>query len=538
VDPLSLIRPLLQAATPEAKAPAPTVEGEAAAPPAVTPAGRAVLLPPALPATIVASISPARSSPAWEGVLEALPPPDVRLAVRQALGDTPLRPFIAGQPLPEASRVIDVTPDEAVVLPPEQPAKPLPGAASRAILQRALAQEAAQNAHGGSPVATSTPREAVDESSLLPPLRPALAGDVLNGERDVSVIDGLPGVPRPVLTPAVVTPLPLPAAAAQDLGLRDAEVVQGLVEVRGETLKLVINGKAVDLPPGTRYVAGDQPWFTAMVTNDGVALKPTAAPTTMAGAPVAASLPVPAPLIALLARSLDGGALTQLFTGPTLAQAFAAADLSGLASSFRTARLATTRVTPERVKNAVMASGLQFESQLAEGRAPAAADMKMALQRLLANLPEQSAVRATAQQALDDVSAAQLQAVQAQNQQELFVNVVLPFSDANPVRLTFSRARRTREQPDPPTVIDVHTHHPRLGEVWLKSSVQSARDIDLTMWAMKPEVATAAAANSPALGRELKAAGLVMKQFVVYNAARPDGPRPPVAPGGLINVEA
>ena len=61
--------------------------------------------------------------------------------------------------------------------------------------------------------------------------------------------------------------------------------------------------------------------------------------------------------------------------------------------------------------------------------------------------------------------------MQAQSQQELFVNVVLPFSDANPVRLTFSRARRTREQPDPPTVIDVHTHHPRLGEVWLNSSV-------------------------------------------------------------------
>lgn len=536
MDPLSLIRPLLQVATPEASAPASTVEGEGVAASAVAPVVRTAPPATALPATVIAATA-RQTMDGWESVLEALPPPDVRLAVRQALGDAPLRPFIAGQPLPEASRVIDVIPDDAVVLPPEQPAKPLPGAASRAILQRALAQEAA-SAHGGSPVATSTPPEAVDESSLLPPLRPALAGGVPNGERDVSVIDGLPGVPRPVLTPAVVTPLPLPAAAAQDLGLRDAEVVQGLVEVRGETLKLVINGKAVDLPPGTRYVAGDSPWFTAMVTNDGVALKPTAAPATLAGAPVAASLPVPAPLIALLARSLDGGALTQLLTGPTLAQAFAAADLSAAASAFRTARLATTRVTPERVKNAVLASGLQFEAQLAEGKAPAAADMKLALQRLLANLPEQSPMRATAQQALDDVSAAQLQAVQAQSQQELFVNVVLPFSDANPVRLTFSRARRTREQPDPPTVIDVHTHHPRLGEVWLKSSVQSARDIELTMWALKPEVATTAAANSPALGRELKAAGLVMKQFVVYNAARPDGPRPPVPPGGLVNVEA
>ena len=538
MDPLSLIRPLLQVATPEASAPASTVEGEGVAASAVAPVVRTAPPATALPATVIAATA-RQTMDGWESVLEALPPADVKLAVRQGPSEASLRPFIAHPAAPEASALIDATPvEDAIVLPPEQPARPLPGAASRALLQRAVARDALQTSNGAPAAPAPTLPEAGDDRAAPAVPRPATPGASLSGEPDMSVIDGLPGVPRPMITPAAVTPLPLPAPAAQDLGLRDAEVVQGLVEVRGDTLKLVINGKAVDLPPGTRYVAGDQPWFTAMVTNDGVALKPTAAPAMTAGAPVVPNLPVPAPVIALLARSLDGGALTQLLTGPTLAQAFAAADLSAAASAFRTARLATTRVTPERVKNAVLASGLQFEAQLAEGKAPAAADMKLALQRLLANLPEQSPMRATAQQALDDVSAAQLQAVQAQSQQELFVNVVLPFSDANPVRLTFSRARRTREQPDPPTVIDVHTHHPRLGEVWLKSSVQSARDIELTMWALKPEVATTAAANSPALGRELKAAGLVMKQFVVYNAARPDGPRPPVPPGGLVNVEA
>lgn len=165
-------------------------------------------------------------------------------------------------------------------------------------------------------------------------------------------------------------------------------------------------------------------------------------------------------------------------------------------------------------------------------------DTKLLLLRLLRNSTADPAIKEALGEGLQDIESAQLQAVQAQTNQELLLNLVIPFSDANPVRASIHRPAPTLERPDPPFTVNLHSHNEFLGEIWLKTAITGKTQVDMTMWARLPEVATAASKGSRALARELERAGLKMNSFVVYNGARRD-PAPDGAPhGAIVNVHA
>jgi len=66
----------------------------------------------------------------------------------------------------------------------------------------------------------------------------------------------LPGRLNPFYLDGRAITLLLPIA--QQLGLRDGQIIQASLEMRGETLKLLYNGQVIDLPPGLRFRPGEQ----------------------------------------------------------------------------------------------------------------------------------------------------------------------------------------------------------------------------------------------------------------------------------------
>jgi hypothetical protein len=133
-----------------------------------------------------------------------------------------------------------------------------------------------------------------------------------------------------------------------------------------------------------------------------------------------------------------------------------------------------------------------------------------------------------------------VQSAQHLNKGDVNFALVLPFRDADPVALHFDQKGNKPGQPKNPLVVNMHTQSRVLGEVWLKTSISNSSQVDLTMWAMKKEVADLAKFNASELTYELENAGLVMGSFQVYNAPRPDANQDHPAPdhGALVDTQA
>ena len=219
-------------------------------------------------------------------------------------------------------------------------------------------------------------------------------------------------------------------------------------------------------------------------------------------------------------------------------------SLAGMLAQLRP-RMA--RMSANDVRVALEHSGLFTEARVLQSdnglRTDQRVDLKQLLNQLERALSSDSSSTTLARMANEEIESAQVQAVQAQARQELLFNFVIPFADAPPARLTFSRPAATREQPDPPYVVDVHSDNNHLGEVWLRSAIstgagKTATRVDLTMWARRKDVAEAAKRGSAQLGRSLNKAGLEMEGFVVYHAARPEAAARTAPPGSILNLQA
>ncbi len=340
-------------------------------------------------------------------------------------------------------------------------------------------------------------------------------------------------------------PLPLATPLAQQLGLRDGQIIQATIEARGGSLKLLINGRLLDLPPGLRFRPGDAVWLRAQQGAGSWALKPvdpgTAQPSAAAALPAGdeALPPGMSRLMALSLRPPASPLLMQLFQ-PAMAsgllQSAASPELSAL---FQGMQLSMRGLTPAALQAAVMSSGFWLEALLARGQPAPAGDTKSLLRRLIRTLAERDAGTVESlKRAIDDIEAAQVESLAAQARGELAFSMVLPFRDANPVTIKFFRPPRRPGQEAPPFSVDIHTINDVLGEIWLKTSVTKAAHVELMMWALKESVVRLARRHSDALGQRLSAAGLTMDSFRIFHAPRPSLPDSWAPPGAVLDVRA
>ncbi len=342
-------------------------------------------------------------------------------------------------------------------------------------------------------------------------------------------------------------PLPLATAMAQQLGLRDGQIVQGTIEARGAQIKLLLEGRLLDLPPGLRFRPGDTVWLRAAAGAAAWSLKPVdpgaAGATAPAAAPPLAGEPALPPgmsrLLALSLRPPMSPTLMQLFQPQMAAGLLQSAAAPELAALFQRMQLSMRGLTPSALQAAVLSSGFWLEPLLARGQAAAAGDAKSLLRRLVRAISEREPGMAeSVRRAIDDIEASQVESLAAQARGELSFSMVLPFADANPVAIKFFRPPRQPGQEAPPFSVDIHTINDVLGEIWLKTSVTKAAHVELMMWALKESVVRLARRHSDALGERLKLAGLTMDAFRIFHAPRPSLPDSWAPPGAMLDVRA
>lgn len=340
------------------------------------------------------------------------------------------------------------------------------------------------------------------------------------------------------------------APSAQELGLQEGQIVRANVQAREGQLQLGLAGRFFDLPrdlpPGLRLSAGDNLLFKVQVQADGsITLRPLT-PTTpaTATAPAAAQgvwpdrtqqLDMRPPDMALLSQVLRPGVLEGL------AQQIASTSpqVALLVDQWLRQRMGMAQLTPEKLKQLFSRSGWLNEALSAKGRSPEALDLKSTLKQLLGALEKQDADGVhLVKNAIDDIEARQLATAESVGAREWAFSIMLPFRDAEPVALRFSRARRQPGQDAPPFVIQLHTRNQDLGELWLQTCISHQTDVDMVMWALREDIAIRARAQTPHLAEELESAGLRMTRLQVIHGPAPQDLASwvPPATGSMVDV--
>jgi hypothetical protein len=332
------------------------------------------------------------------------------------------------------------------------------------------------------------------------------------------------------------------APVARQLGLHDGQVVQATATVVNEQLKLVLNEHAFNVPLFPYIKEGDVAQLRAQLLPTGKWALQLLHTGSFAG-PEALPAGMPTRLNTLLFQPPGFANLLALLRPGVLEGLVPPVQDAGeLKKRIQGQRLNMGSLQPQALKRFILGHTKTSEASLADGE-PVADSTKLLLRLLMAErerVEDQDSVdtQDSLKHALDELEAAQVQASQTVNKGDLHFGLVIPFRDADPVELHFEQKGNKPGQPKNPLVVNMHTDSRVLGEVWLKTTISHNAQVDLTMWALRKDVADLAKFNAPDLTDELEGAGLRMGSFQVYNAPRPDAveDHPPPEHGSLIDT--
>ena len=363
---------------------------------------------------------------------------------------------------------------------------------------------------------------------------------------------------------------------AEQLGLQDGQVVQALVERKDGRVRLWLKDFSFDLPNGWVLKDGDKPFLRvslnpggwglliqnptdlpaatdkANVALSGLGGKGAAGAVSGAGFVAADALASPTAtsnrLNTLVFQPPGFAAFRQLLQmidlrAPqiaqlTMGQSDVLARLSGLG-------LSMGQLQPLGLRKALAPYFRSVENQLSQ-RQKVEDEPRSLIRQLLGSLGEEdtgasvNGLSEDLHKALNELEAAQLQSAIDLNRGELNLRLMLPFSDADPVELQFQRPPRQPGDENPPLSVDIHSQSRLLGEVWLHTLIKAGHQVELTMWALREEVAQQARTHATELVMELGAAGLELQQFQIYNSPRPgtDAARPAPQRGLVVDALA
>ena len=363
---------------------------------------------------------------------------------------------------------------------------------------------------------------------------------------------------------------------AEQLGLQDGQVVQALVEKKDGRVRLWLKDFSFDLPNGWVLKDGDKPFLRVSLNPGGWGLliqNPTdlsaaadkanvalsglggkGAAGAVSGAGFVAADAVASPtatsnrLNTLVFQPPGFAAFRQLLQmidmrAPqiaqlTMGQSDVLARLSGLG-------LSMGQLQPLGLRKALAPYFRSVESQLSQ-RQKVEDEPRSLIRQLLGSLGEEdtgasvNGLSEDLHKALNELEAAQLQSAIDLNRGELNLRLMLPFTDADPVELHFQRPPRKPGDENPPLSVDIHSQSRLLGEVWLHTLIKAGHQVELTMWAVREEVAQQARTHATELVMELGAAGLELQQFQIYNSPRPgiDAARPAPQRGLVVDALA
>jgi hypothetical protein len=337
------------------------------------------------------------------------------------------------------------------------------------------------------------------------------------------------------------------ASTARQLGLRDGQIVQVLVQARGDQLTLLLRGRLIDMPPGQDWKTGQFISLRVQAAPSGPwILQPLATPPQPSSAPLELAAQATFSRVSNLFFKPPGMLeMMALFRPGVLDTMLSKLPRPDLQIQWNAMKLSMAKITPASLKQTFV-SALGSEAGMVSGRLPPIEDPKQLLHKLLLELARPShdskEDKTTTQQiklALDDLESAQVHAAQSQDQQEMMFTFVIPFHDADPVEISFQSKPNSDLSPSVLT-INVHSISRDFGELWLKTELRGKRDVDLMMWALQDGIVDSARLRSSELGRELQEAGLSMHSFQVIHGARPTTPAngAPTGRGNVLDMRA
>jgi hypothetical protein len=319
---------------------------------------------------------------------------------------------------------------------------------------------------------------------------------------------------------------------SKELGLKDNQVIRGVIENRGDLLKLILNNREIDWTGSRRFRPGDRIDFRVETSVYGRVLSPIIGAVADTGAQSASPS---ARLLSLLFRQDQSG--TQLLKPGGLD-----ALLGQLGASDQSQRLSQlmqsmARPSPDAIKNGMLSSGL-FGEYLLGSQAQVRPDLKQFLRGLLRMAVAQSQSQAIAdiEQTIDQIEGRQLESLQSQLNREIAYNFTLPFTDANPVDVQLQRGGYNQEESESDWVINLHTESEDLGELWLQTTLRADDSLEMIMWAAQTRVAEMARAASSELEYELQSFGLQLSKMTVLDVPRPSLDPELSSPGYVVDV--
>ena len=353
--------------------------------------------------------------------------------------------------------------------------------------------------------------------------------------------EGVHAVPRVAPIHTEMRTVFVEAPVARQLGLHDGQVVQAVAAMRSDQLKLVLNEHSFNVPLFPYIKEGDLVQLRAQLLPTGKWALQLLHTGSFAGTE-AAQAAMPTRLNTLLFQ--PGGfpsLLALLRPGVLESMVPPIQDAGELKKRISAQRLSMGSLQPQALKRLILGHAKSSEASLADGE-PVADNTKVLLRLLMAERAEEQDgdSEQSLHHALDELEAAQVQSAQNLHKGDLNLALVIPFRDADPVELHFEQKGSKPGQPNNPLVVNMHTQSRVLGEVWLKTTISHSSQVDLTMWALKKDIADLAKFNASDLTDELESAGLRMGSFQVYNAPRPDAieDHPPTEHGSLVDTRA
>jgi len=334
-------------------------------------------------------------------------------------------------------------------------------------------------------------------------------------------------------------PLWVQTPVAQQLGLRDGQIVQAVAEVRDQRIRLWLKDFSFELPNGWVLKEGDKPFLRVSQNASGwgflIQAYPNGQTSSATPASAAFGLNQQAGILQMRGNTTLGMLLTQpggfesftrLISNLGMGLLSGQSEFSDMVKRLLQQRTSLAQMNPTTLKRLVSAQAQSVENLLAQGL-PAQDDPKSAIKQIMARL-QQETLEGTEkedtselEQAVRELESAQVQSAQKWLNAELSLHVVLPFIDHEPVDLHFQKPARKPNQEEPPLIVDIHSRSSSLGEIWLNTTITQGTGVDLVMWALRGEVAGMAQQRAGELGLELGAAGLNLQSFQIFNAPRP-----------------
>lgn len=336
-------------------------------------------------------------------------------------------------------------------------------------------------------------------------------------------------------------PMWVQTQVAQQLGLRDGQIVQGVAEVRDQRVRLWVKDFFFELPNGWVLKDGDKPFLRVSNSANGWGFLIQSYPPgqTSTATPAAVSFGLQHPFETHVAEARSATTLGMLLTQPAGFAAFSKllnemsvglwggqGDMAAFVKRLLQQRSSLAQMNPSMLKKAVLGQARSIENILLQEQTPAD-DPKTVMKKMMAMLREGTNDGIDSEQSRElDAAVRELESAQVQSAQkwlggELSLHVVLPFVDAEPVDLHFQRPARKPGQQEQPLSVDIHSRSRLLGEIWLNTVISQTTSVDLVMWALRGEVAELARQRAGELGLELGAAGLQLHSFQIFNAPRP-----------------